>query len=65
MIARLALMLGAVVAMASSASACPSCSTGQGLETLIYVLCFLTIPYVVVSGVMFWMRKLFNQERGL
>jgi hypothetical protein len=65
MISRLALMMGAVAALATSATACPSCSTGQGLETLIYVLCFLITPYIVVSGVMFSVRRLFNQERGL
>jgi hypothetical protein len=65
MIRRLVLGCSALAALASSASACPSCSTGQGLETLLYVLGFLTIPYVVVTGVLFSMRKLLNQERGL
>lgn len=55
---------GATLALAASASACPTCSVGQGLETLIYVLGFLGIPYVVVSGVLYWMRKLMMQERG-
>ena len=40
-------------------------TTGQGLETLIYVLSFLIIPYVIVSGVLFSIRRLFAQERGL
>lgn len=62
---RLAAAAGAVAALASSASACPSCSVGQGLETLVYVLGFLTIPYGVVMGVLFWMRKLSAEERGL
>ncbi|MFT7485937.1 MAG: hypothetical protein ACI9F9_001789 [Candidatus Paceibacteria bacterium] len=65
MSARLALMMGAVAALASSASACPTCSVGQGLETLIYVLGFLGIPYLVVTGVLFWMRKVTSQEHGL
>ncbi len=65
MIPRIAATIGAVAALAASASACPSCSTGQGMETLLYVLGFLTIPYMVVSGVLFSMRRLFNQERGL
>lgn len=62
---RLALLMGAVAALASNAAACPTCSVGQGMETLLYVLGFLAIPYVVVSGVLFWMRKITNQERGL
>ena len=49
---------------APAASACPSCSVGQGLETLAYVLAFMAIPYLVVSGVLYWMRKLTAQERG-
>jgi hypothetical protein len=65
MIRRLTVMFSAVAALAIPASACPSCSTGQGLETLLYVLGFLAIPYLVVSGVLFWMRRLMNQERGL
>ena len=64
MSARLALIVGAIAATASSASACPTCSVGQGLETLALVVGFLLVPYIVVSGVLFWMRRLLNQERG-
>jgi len=56
---------GAIAALATSAQACPSCSVGQGLETLVYVLGFLGIPYLIVSGVLFWMRRVTSQERGL
>jgi hypothetical protein len=61
---RLIAACGAVAALASSASACPSCSVGQGLETLGYVLGFLLIPYAVVMGVLYWMRRLYAEERG-
>ena len=63
--ARFSLALATLCATATTASACPSCSVGQGMETLAYVLGFLTIPYMVVSGVLWWMRKLTMQERGL
>lgn len=56
---------GALAALAPAAAACPSCSVGQGLETLLYVLGFLAIPYLIVSGVLFWMKKLFAEERGV
>ena len=62
---RLSAVAGALVALAAPASACPSCSVGQGLETLAYVLGFLLIPYGVVTGVLFWMRRLHAEERGL
>lgn len=61
----LAAALGAVVGLAPAASACPSCSVGQGLETLAYVLAFMAIPYLVVSGVLYWVRRVIHQERGL
>jgi len=57
--------LGMVAALAPAASACPSCSVGQGLETLAYILAFMAIPYLVVSGVLYWVRKVISQERGL
>jgi len=64
-LARLTAAAGALAALAVPASACPSCSVGQGLETLAYVLGFLLIPYGVVTGVLFWMRRLHAEERGL
>ncbi|MFT7669510.1 MAG: hypothetical protein ACI8X5_002213 [Planctomycetota bacterium] len=63
--ARLFLAAGAVAALAGSASACPTCSVGAGWETLAYVLAFLAVPYLVVTGVLFWIRKLTSFERGL
>ena len=56
---------GMVAALAPAATACPSCSVGQGLETLAYILAFMAIPYLVVSGVLYWVRKVISQERGL
>jgi hypothetical protein len=64
-IRRLTAAAGAIAALAATASACPSCSVGQGLETLAYVLGFLGIPYLIVSGVALWIRKVTAQERGL
>jgi len=62
---RLVAVAVAVAALAASAGACPTCSVGQHLETLAYVLGFLLIPYVVVTGALYWMRKITAQERGL
>jgi hypothetical protein len=57
--------LGAIAGLTPLASACPSCSVGQGLETLAYILAFMAIPYLVVSGVLYWVRKVISEERGL
>ncbi|MFT4538770.1 MAG: hypothetical protein ACI835_001207 [Planctomycetota bacterium] len=62
---RASLLLGASLALTSSASACPACSLGQGMETLVYIMGFMTIPYVIVTGVLYWMRKLTLLERDI
>ncbi|HIG12444.1 MAG: hypothetical protein ABGY71_00280 [bacterium] len=53
----------ALCALAPAALACPSCSVGQGMETLLFVMGFLGVPYLVVTGVLFWMRQLTAGER--
>lgn len=59
---RLALGASALAALAAPVSACPSCSVGQAVETLVLVLAFMFIPYVIVSGVWFWMKRLLARE---
>ncbi len=54
--------LGATALLAGPASACPGCSVGQGLDTLMIILSFMIIPYVVVSGVLLWMRRVLAGE---
>lgn len=58
----LAAACSASALLAGPASACPGCSVGQGLDTLIIILCFMGIPYLVVSGVMLWMRRVLAGE---
>ena len=54
--------LGAVAAFAPGAAACPYCSLSQGLDTLAYIMGFLIIPYVIVSGTWLWMRRVLASE---
>lgn len=54
--------LGAVATFSADAAACPYCALSQGTETLIYITAFLVIPYVVVTGVMFWMKRVLASE---
>ena len=54
---RAAVLLLVLVALAPTASACPTCPVGGGLETLAYVVGFLGFPYVIVMGVLYWVRK--------
>jgi len=35
---------------------------GQALSTLIYVAAFMAIPYVIVTGVCMWMRRVVRSE---
>jgi len=58
----LAFLSSALLLLALPASACPTCSVGQGMETLALILAFLAIPYVIVSGIWFWMKRLFAGE---
>jgi hypothetical protein len=61
---RLGLALTLLVGLSSPASACPACSLGQALSTLVYVAAFMTIPYVIVTGVCMWMRRVVRTEEG-
>jgi len=53
---------GALVAFSAPAAACPYCALSQGAETLVYIGAFLGIPYVVVTAVMLWMRRVLASE---
>jgi hypothetical protein len=59
---RLVAPVAALALMAAPVSACPYCSLSQGTDTLVYVLAFLTIPYVIVYGTWRWMKHVLNQE---
>jgi len=56
------LALSMCALLAAPAAACPACSLGQGLDTLGIILGFLAIPYLVVTCVWLWMRRLLNSE---
>lgn len=58
----LAHLISSLLLLALPLSACPTCSVGQALETLALVLAFLGIPYVVVTGVWFCMKRLLAGE---
>ena len=51
-----------MAALAAPAAACPSCALSQGVDTLIYILGFLVIPYAVVTGTYLWMRRVLASE---
>lgn len=61
---RLAFSVSFVGLLAPVASACPTCSVGQAIETLVFILAFMAIPYVIATGVWIWMRRLFASEHG-
>jgi hypothetical protein len=61
--ARAAAVLGALVGLSASAAACPFCALSQSADTLIYVGALMLVPYVVVSGVVLWMRRVLASER--
>jgi len=52
----------AVAALSPAAAACPYCSLSQGADTLVYILAFLAIPYVIVGGTWIWMKRLLATE---
>lgn len=52
----------AVAALSPAAAACPYCSLSQGADTLVYILAFLIIPYVIVGGTWVWMKRLIATE---
>jgi len=58
----LAHLISALLIMALPLAACPTCSVGQALETLALILAFLAIPYIIVTGVWFWMKRLLASE---
>ena len=58
----LGLGLSAFALCAAPAAACPTCSVGQGLDTLLIILSFMVIPYVVVGSIWLWMRRLLASE---
>lgn len=60
---RLAATLGAVVGLSAAASACPYCALSQNVDTLVYVGLLMLVPYVLVSGVVLWMRRVLARER--
>lgn len=52
-----------VMALAPAAAACPTCGVaGQAGDTLLWVCGFLIIPYVVVTGVWLWMKRIIASE---
>lgn len=61
---RAALTLGALGALAAPAWACPTCSLSQGVDTLIFVLAFMVVPYAVVSLTWMWLKRILRQEQG-
>ena len=60
---RVAATLGAVAGLSAAASACPFCALSQSADTLIYVGLLMLVPYLVVSGVVLWMRRLLASEK--
>ena len=60
---RAAAGLGALAGLSAAASACPYCALSQSADTLVYVAALMLVPYLVVSGVVFWMRRLLASEK--
>jgi hypothetical protein len=48
--------------LAPGAAACPYCSLSQGVDTLVYIAAFLVLPYLIVSGVWVWLKRLLASE---
>ncbi len=59
-----AALVGALGALAAPAWACPTCSLSQGLDTLIFVLAFLVVPYAVVTFTWMWLKRILRQEQA-
>ena len=55
--------VGAVAGLAPSAAACPYCSLSQDTDTLIFIAGFLIIPYVVVMGIWWWIKRVIASEQ--
>jgi hypothetical protein len=62
-VAMLATAAGALLGLAPAAAACPYCSLSQGVDTLVYIMAFLLLPYLIVSGVWVWLKRLLASER--
>jgi hypothetical protein len=58
--ARAALVLAL---LAAPAAACPYCSLSQDVDTLAYIAAFLVVPYVIVTGTLFAVRRILRAER--
>ena len=61
---RLTLVASAVAALAAPAWACPSCALSQGVDTLVFILAFLVVPYAIVSGTWIWIRRILKSEES-
>ncbi len=55
-------VLLALTALAAPAAACPSCSVSQGLDTFLYILGFMLIPYVLFGGTWIWIKRILAAE---
>jgi len=60
--AKLAAAAGAVAGLAPVAAACPYCALSQGVDTLVFIAAFLLLPYVIVTGVWVWIKRLLASE---
>jgi len=58
------LALAALLGLSPAVSACPYCALSQGTDTLVFILLFLVIPYLVVSAVWFWMKRVLAAEKA-
>jgi hypothetical protein len=61
--ATVAAVSGALAALAAPAAACPSCALSQGRDTLFFVAAFILVPYVIVSCVALWIRRILRAEQ--
>lgn len=55
--------ISALAALAAPAAACPYCSLSQSSDTAIYILGFMLLPYLLVSGSLFAIRKVLADEQ--
>jgi hypothetical protein len=60
---RLVSAMLAVAVLTPATAACPYCSLSQGADTLMYIVGFLVIPYVVVAGTWIWMKRVLASEK--
>ncbi len=55
--------ISALVALAAPVAACPYCSLSQSSDTVIYILGFMFLPYLLVSGSLFAIRRVLSNEQ--